>query len=79
MEATQQVTSSGATLSGVVDQIAAGLGDRMSKAAACKYLGVCARTLERHTEIPRLRWQGRVWYSRSALDAFIARREGVSP
>lgn len=78
MEATAHTTNSGATLSGVVDRIAIGLGDRMSKKAACEYLGVCARTLERYSEIPKLRWKGRVWYSRSALDAFLAAREGVA-
>jgi hypothetical protein len=46
------------------------LGDRMTKDAACEYLGVCARTLER-TAIPKLHWKGRVWYSKSSIDAYI--------
>lgn len=79
MEATPIATPCGTAFSGVVERIAVGLGDRMTKRAACEYLGVCSRTLERYSEIPKLRWKGRVWYSRSALDAFIASREGVGP
>lgn len=63
------------SLGQVVAQFAEGLGDRMSKQQAARYLGVSLKTLERHQELPRLRWGGRVWFTRSTLDSFLAKRE----
>ena len=75
MKTTSYIKCDTTTLAHVTAHAVEGLGDRMTKQAACNYLGCCARTLERTPRIPKLYWKGRVWYSRSDLDAFIASRE----
>jgi hypothetical protein len=75
MKTTSCISCDTTTLADVTANAIEGLGDRMTKQAACRYLGCCARTLERSFQIPKLRWKGRVWYSRAALDQFIAARE----
>jgi hypothetical protein len=47
----------------------------MSRPAAAEYLGFPVSRLEKDRTIPCRRWDGRVFYNRHELDAFMASRE----
>jgi hypothetical protein len=71
-----------------LDEIARRVAERMpdlnqqtspwfTRAQAAEYLSVPVSRLEKDRSIPCRRWEGRVFYNRAELDAFMASREVI--
>lgn len=72
-------TANNKTISDAVEQALPALGDRLTLTEAAQAANCSARYLQKMAKVgkgpPRLKWAGRVYYSRSALVEFFGALE----